>query len=62
MEAVLLGGPEGIPGADRSCTVRDWQSTIKIPYLGGYEHFERTHDPEAWPAAFEWTMRTRIAE
>lgn len=62
MEAVLVGGPEGIADADRYRIVWDGQSTIEIPYLDGYEHFERARDPDPGPAAFEWTMRTRIAE
>ncbi|MFD7135479.1 DUF5988 family protein [Streptomyces sp. NPDC059894] len=62
VEAVLLGGPDGIPAAERSRTVPDGEVKVKIPYLGGYEHFERRPDSESEVVAFHWTMRTRIAE
>lgn len=34
---------------------------IKVPYLAGYEHFERRFG-DGSPLLFTWTARTKIAE
>jgi hypothetical protein len=64
--AVLEGGPANLPSAMRMQTVSAFAQKIKVPYYGGYEHFERTADIEANVSAehiiFRWTMRTEIAE
>jgi hypothetical protein len=60
VHAVLHGGPSHLPEVLRSVLepVEDYK--IKVPYLGGYEHFER--EGESSPAVFRWTGRTKIAE
>jgi hypothetical protein len=67
IDAILLGGPAGLPQADRTRVVSADVTRIKIPYLNGYEHFERMppQDPQpepAGPVPFWWIMHTRIAE
>jgi hypothetical protein len=64
--AVLLGGPANLPETERRQQVPVAESKIKIPHMGGYEHFHRqdeglTAGPEA-PLVFHWAMRTKIAE
>ncbi|AYF31951.1 hypothetical protein CSH63_31760 [Micromonospora tulbaghiae] len=61
--ATLEGGPTDISAAHRQLTVTTAARKVKIPHLGGYEHFERV-DGSAGDGAvvFRWTMRTRIAE
>jgi len=49
----------------RRCEVAVDQQKIKVPWLGGNEHFER--DVEAaqepgQPVVFRWSYRTRVAE
>lgn len=52
----LEGGPADITlPAQR---IRVDGTKIKLPHLGGYEHFERTSES----GVFRWTMRTAIAE
>lgn len=64
LPVVLRGGPDGLPEAMRVREVAAGEDKVKIPWLGGYEHFER--DPRAaghgGPVVFRWTLRTRIAE
>lgn len=70
--AVLIGGPRDLPGQSR--VVQDptiiHGATIKVPHMGGYEHFE-CDEPRASRvgcvcsgvvAFFRWTGRTKIAE
>jgi hypothetical protein len=64
--AVLEGGPETLPSTIRMQTVGAFAQKIKVPYYGGYEHFERINEIEdnvsAEQIVFRWTMRTEIAE
>ena len=67
--AVLLGGPASLPQAQRRQQVPARENKIKIPHMGGYEHFFRAGgDDEEFvasaglPLIFNWTMRTKIAE
>jgi len=66
VRAVLEGGPPGLPEGLRVQTARRSERKIKIPYHGGYEHFERVSDlpgpAQPGPIIFRWTMRTKIAE
>lgn len=59
---VLHGGPDDLPETARR-QAADGRTTIKVEHRGGYEHFELIEDAAgAAPAAYRWTMRTRIAE
>jgi hypothetical protein len=76
--AVLLGGPASLPETERQQQVPVAESKIKIPHMGGYEHFHRQDEsrsagpgagsstgPSAGPQGpliFNWAMRTKIAE
>jgi hypothetical protein len=63
--AILDGGPADFPASLRSTTVSRLERKVKVRYLNGYEHFERTEDEAEDCAAvvrFRWSMRTRIAE
>jgi hypothetical protein len=65
IKAVLEGGPASIPEALRLQTINPREEKIKIPYYGGYEHFERTNGDgpdSAGHVVFRWTMRTEVAE
>jgi Family of unknown function (DUF5988) len=66
VEAVLEGGPETIPTASRIREVNPLDEKVKLPYYGGYEHFERVgslvEDPSCRQVIFRWTMRTELAE
>jgi hypothetical protein len=61
VEVFLQGGPDSIP---RTMLATDDQlayGKIKVPYLAGYEHFER-RPGDGSPLLFAWTFRTKIAE
>ena len=69
----LQGGPESIPRTVSVERSKLQDGKLKIEYLGGYEHFERTLSgpgpvgghggPDgALPEIFRWTLRTKIAE
>jgi len=60
IDAFLEGGPRDLPEADRRQRVTASQVKVKIPYLDGYEHFERADDSAA--IVYRWVTRTRIAE
>lgn len=64
VRAVLHGGPADIPEPMRVRRVCADEQKIKLPWLGGYEHFERDAAAQAPLGAvvFRWTTRTRIAE
>lgn len=66
VDAVLIGGPEDIPRAVRSCKAARGDRDIKIAHRGGYEHFEcqdrQYKKDESGAVRFFWTMRTKIAE
>jgi hypothetical protein len=59
----LLGGPASLPRELREYSTDVDQSTIKIKFCGGYEHFERDDETVVEePTLFRWIRRTRIAE
>jgi hypothetical protein len=66
VQAVLRGGPATIPAASRIQEVSPHDEKVKLPYYGGYEHFERTttliEDASCRQIIFRWTMRTELAE
>jgi len=66
VEVVLEGGPSGLPTELRTRSVDATDRKIKIPYNGGYEHFELVDDPPEYMQKslliYRWTMRTKIAE
>lgn len=66
VRAVLEGGPQEFPEGLRVQTAPRSEQKIKVPYHGGYEHFERVGDSpgpaEPGTIIFRWTMRTKIAE
>jgi hypothetical protein len=63
IEAWLDGGPSEFPLAARLCITPSGTTKIKVPYLGGYEHFEQVPAASGHtPVVFRWTMRTKVAE
>lgn len=64
--AILHGGPSDIPSDARHCPLQGDEEKIKLPWCGGYEHFERDLSAAAEGNSdmivFRWTMRTKIAE
>ncbi|KXK59678.1 hypothetical protein AWW66_22985 [Micromonospora rosaria] len=58
----LEGGPTGLPPEIRRQWVPPDLPKVKIPYNGGYEHFERLDVEESGRLVFRWTYRSRIAE
>lgn len=62
-KVILVGGPRALPADLRLQITSPAQTTIKISYYGGYEHFEREPDAcaDGLPV-FRWTGRTRVAE
>lgn len=69
VDVMLTGGPVDLP--DRRRRVPEAEYKIKVPHLGGYEHFERTEELARQEAlagqpdqvrVYRWTMRTQIAE
>lgn len=66
VQAILEDGPEGIPTTSRRQTVSPLEEKIKLPYCGGYEHFERVgwldYSNSARQLVFRWTTRTEVAE
>ncbi|WP_422752540.1 DUF5988 family protein [Micromonospora sp. WMMD708] len=67
-DVVLEGGPVGLTATERAYSAPVGTGRIKVPYLGGYEHFERSSDHDGLNddasrvVVFHWTMRTKIAE
>jgi hypothetical protein len=64
-DAVLEGGPHHLPADLRSVRVAADDGTVKIPFAGGYEHFERVDGvagEDGNPLVYRWSARTRIAE
>ncbi|MCZ7373697.1 DUF5988 family protein [Micromonospora chokoriensis] len=57
----LQGGPDGVPRTVVATVEQLVYGKIKVPYLAGYEHFERRVGDGA-PLLFTWTGRTKIAE
>ncbi|GAA0903753.1 hypothetical protein GCM10009557_79480 [Virgisporangium ochraceum] len=62
IEVNLEGGPNGIPRRFPATAAQLAYGKIKVPYLAGYEHFERVLSDNARPDLFSWTTRTKIAE
>jgi hypothetical protein len=62
--AVLEGGPVSLPEASRTQLVEPLAQKIKVPFCGGYEHFERISPVKdnSTQTVFRWTMRTAVAE
>jgi hypothetical protein len=61
-EVLLEGGPQELPRLVRTALAAVLDGRVKIPWRGGYEHFERVVRHEASRPRFRWTMRTKIAE
>lgn len=66
-QVVLEGGPVGVP--------RQWAQpcgsvaaglVVKVPHLGGYEHYhptgERISEGDRLLPVYRWIQRTRVAE
>jgi len=65
--ALLEGGPVDLPADLREQPVDGPDYKIKLPYNGGYEHFERTDEDadglDGRPRRiYRWVGRTRVAE
>jgi len=62
-KVILVGGPSAMPADLRVQITSPSQTTIKVSYYGGYEHFEREPDAcaDGLPV-FRWTGRTKVAE
>ncbi|MEU4347973.1 DUF5988 family protein [Streptomyces sp. NPDC023838] len=62
--AVLEGGPDDLP--DRIVTITEPDAEVKVPFRGGYEHFEATQrhqdTAEGSLRVYQWIYRTAIAE
>ncbi|MFQ6327922.1 MULTISPECIES: DUF5988 family protein [unclassified Nocardia] len=63
-KAVLEGGPADL--SDRVVPITPPGTEIKVPFRGGYEHFEATprlQDTADGPLrVYQWAYRTSIAE
>ncbi|PKV83436.1 DUF5988 family protein [Streptomyces sp. TLI_146] len=63
-KAVLEGGPEELP--ERIVTLTEPDAQVKVPFRGGYEHFDPTErlkdTAEGQLKVYQWTYRTEIAE
>ncbi|MFG1611039.1 DUF5988 family protein [Actinoplanes sp. NPDC049265] len=64
VDVLLEGGPAEVPRKQRVALDDESREKIKVPLLGGVEHFTVVGDPAAdvHPRLYRWTMRTRIAE
>ncbi|WP_042397189.1 DUF5988 family protein [Streptacidiphilus carbonis] len=62
LDALLEGGPADIPTDRREQLVEAGLEKIKLPYYGGYEHFERTDEQSGHFVVYRWVARTEIAE
>jgi hypothetical protein len=60
--AVLEGGPADLPPELRVLRTQPTGRTYKLPYRGGYEHFELVNEDSGDVLVFRWAMRTKIAE
>jgi hypothetical protein len=61
----LVGGPAELQ--DRRPVVRELPDRLRVPFLAGYEHFERTSESEPGAvggavAVYTWRYHTAIAE
>jgi hypothetical protein len=63
VHAYLEGGPSDLP--ERIVPVTPPGNELKIPHLGGYEHFRvtprRTDTSEGPLTVYEWYERTEVA-
>jgi hypothetical protein len=66
VKVVLAGGPVELTAATRLQEVHSLEDKVKVPFGGGYEHFEHcgqsTEVGGAHVPVFEWRERTRMAE
>ncbi|MER7167602.1 DUF5988 family protein [Micromonospora sp. NPDC000207] len=62
IQVELEGGPASLPPELRRQRISPDAPKVKIPFNGGYEHFERTDDENREPVVFRWSYRSRIAE
>jgi len=63
IQVLLMGGPASIPEASRRQQVSPVTEKIKVPHMGGYEHFIRSDEPAPGEAVvYRWQTRTSIAE
>ncbi len=62
LEVSLEGGPTDIPRRFVATAAELAYGKVKVPYLAGYEHFERDPQADGQPHPFAWTRRTKIAE
>jgi hypothetical protein len=64
IDIVLKGGPSDIPESARTLKGTRAVRTVKLPRLGGYEHFEAEDSGAATTTTvvYRWTRRTKIAE
>jgi hypothetical protein len=63
-EAFLEGGPASLPPNLRRVLIAPFTDVVKVPFLGGYEHFVRAEPgvPDGTAAVFRWSGRTQVAE
>lgn len=65
VDVILEGGPETVPST-MQVAATPATACLKVPSLGGYEHFEladdRVVDGGRQIKVFRWTQRTTIAE
>ena len=65
VDVILEGGPGTLP-ATMQVAATPGTACLKVPSLGGYEHFERANDRVVdggrQVTVYRWTMRTTIAE
>jgi hypothetical protein len=63
IHAYLEGGPDDLP--ERVVPIIPPGNELKVPHLGGYEHFRatsrRTGTTEGTLVVYEWYERTEIA-
>lgn len=66
LNALLIGGPTGLPDTERLRHVHSVDQKVKIPWQAGYEHFVATAERREVEGrdlvVFSWTERTNIAE
>lgn len=61
VEATLEGGPASLPPSQRRLRIAPSTEVVKVPHLGGYEHFARA-ECAGQTLVFRWSARTRVAE
>ena len=58
LRVMLEGGPADLPREDAQSWIQADDERIKVPYRGGYEHFQRTDVSHV----YRWVTRTKVAE